>query len=106
MSPRHVVVVVIDRLGAGWRGPYGNTWLETPHFNRLAATALLCETAVADSPDLAAAYRGYWTGWHALEPDAPAADSLPRLASAEGQKTILVTDDEQVAAHPQSADFG
>ncbi|HZN32470.1 MAG TPA: sulfatase-like hydrolase/transferase [Pirellulaceae bacterium] len=106
MLSRHVVVVVIDRLGAGWLGPYGNTWLETPHFNRLAASALLCETAIADSPELLAAYRSYWTGRHAFAPDGPDAESLPKLASAEGHKTILVTDDGRIAAHPQSADFG
>ena len=58
--------LVIDRLGAGWLGPYGNTWLETPNFNRLAAQSVLCETVVADSPDLVTAYRAYWTGRHAI----------------------------------------
>ena len=53
MRFEHVVVFVIDRLGASWLGPYGNTWLETPHFNRLAAESLVCETAIADSSDLA-----------------------------------------------------
>jgi arylsulfatase A-like enzyme len=103
MRAKRIVVVAIDRLGAGWLGPYGNTWLETPQFNSLAASSLLCETALADAPDLAAIYRGYWTGQHVLEPDAPR--SLPGLAAAAGVKPLLVSDDERIWSLPQTADF-
>ncbi len=105
MPSRHVVAVVIDRLGASWLGPYGNTWLETPHANRLAASALLCETALADSPDLASACCGYWTGRHVLSPQHDAAPPLPQLAAAAGMHSVLLTDDERVAAHRLAAGF-
>jgi len=108
MRSKLVVVVVIDRLGASWLGPYGNTWLETPHFNRLAAESLVCETVIADSADLAHACRAYWTGQHALKPELPAKESVggPSLAlQASLQSSILVTDDERVSTHPLAAGF-
>jgi hypothetical protein len=105
MQSRHVVVLVIDRLGASWLGPYGNTWLETPHASRLAASALLCEAVVADSPDLVTAYAGYWTGRHALTPPARGATPLAQLAAAAGLHSLLLTDEEQVATHPLAASF-
>src|SRR3954468_2411615 len=87
------VVVVIDRLGAGWIGPYGNTWLDTPNFNRLAARSVLCETVIADSPDLGGAYRGYWTGQHVMELENEAPRGLAELATAAGASVVLVSDD-------------
>src|SRR5256885_274942 len=49
--PKSIVVLVIDRLGAAWLGPCGNTWLDTPNFNRLATRAGLfgaaCEWVAA-----------------------------------------------------------
>ncbi|HUE73558.1 MAG TPA: hypothetical protein VMP01_21960, partial [Pirellulaceae bacterium] len=62
MSLRSAVVIVVDRLGPAYLGPYGNTWLDTPAFNALASRSLVCETVLAQSPQLADAYRAYWTG--------------------------------------------
>jgi len=100
------VVVVIDRLGAGWLGPYGNTWLDTPNFNRLAARSVLCETVIADTPDLSGAYRGYWTGRHAMEPENEGRRGLAELATAAGATAVLVSDDRQVVEHPLAGKFG
>jgi arylsulfatase A-like enzyme len=99
------VVLAIDRLGVGWLGPYGNTWLDTPNFNRLAAQSVLFETALADSPDLNAACRAYWTGQHALERTTAASQSLAGLSAASGARAILVTDDAQIAGHVHAAGF-
>ena len=68
VNPRNAVVLVVDRLGAGNLGPYGNTWIDTPQFNRLAMESLLCEFALSDCPCLSTAYRAYWHGGHALSP--------------------------------------
>jgi arylsulfatase A-like enzyme len=100
------IVLVVDRLGAGHLGPYGNTWLETPQFNRLAARSLLCETVFADSPDLSAACRAYWTGRGAHEPALSDLLNLPAQAARAGASTLLVTDDESVASDPLAASFG
>ena len=64
-TTRSAVVVVVDRLGAGFLGPYGNTWLETPFWNEMADQSVLFEQAITDSPDLARIYRSYWQGVHA-----------------------------------------
>jgi arylsulfatase A-like enzyme len=100
-SVNSAIVLVIDRLGAGYLGPYGNTWLETSGFNQLASQSLLCEQMLANSPALAATYRSYWQGTE-TSPDGP---SLPQLARAAGCRTVLVTDDEEVAQFAGDADF-
>jgi hypothetical protein len=110
MLAESALVLTIDRLGAGFLGPYGNTWIETPAFNRLASQALLCETALSDSPHLEAAFRAYWTGLHAAQPAASQAGatsppSLPARARAAGAATILVTDEPALAGHPLAGDF-
>lgn len=95
-SANSAIVLVIDRLGAGYLGPYGNTWLETPGFNRLASQSLLCEQMLATSPDLATTYQSYWSV------DAP---SLPQQARAAGCHCVLITDDEAVTQFVGAADF-
>src|SRR5689334_15122908 len=99
------VVLVIDRLGGGWLGPYGNTWLDTPNFNRLAARSVLCETMMAAAPDLAGAYHGLWTGRHPLQPQLGDISPLPDAASAAGALTILLHDDSELAQQPLGERF-
>jgi hypothetical protein len=99
------IVLVIDRLGAGWLGPYGNSWLETPNFNRLVAQSTLCETVLADSPELAASCRGYWIGRHAMGPREAVATPLGALARAAGATPVLLTDDSRVMADPLAGGF-
>jgi hypothetical protein len=92
---RSAIVVVVDRLGAAYLGPYGCTWLETPACNRLASESLLVETCLAETPDLGAAYDTYWN----------TAGSLPGALAASGVKTSLLTDDASVAEHPLATAF-
>jgi hypothetical protein len=103
-SPKSVVVLVIDRLGAPWIGPYGNSWLDTPNFNRLATRSVLFESAIAATGDLSEAYRGLWTGRHVLEPKPGAMPTLPAMAAKNGS-AILLTDDDSVAKHELANDF-
>lgn len=98
------IIFVVDRLGAGFLGPYGNTWVETQGCNRLASEGLLCEFAMSDSLSLETVCRSYWTGRHAMD-SRPAEESLIERAAKEGLKTILITDEPQVAAHPLAAGF-
>jgi arylsulfatase A-like enzyme len=104
-SPPNIIVIVIDRLGAGWLGPYGNAWIPTPALNRLAADSVLCEFMLSDSCDLAAVYRSYFSGvpaWRTFESTQP---SLAQLARDAGYETRLVTDAEEVARHPLASSF-
>lgn len=101
MPQRSAIVVVVDRLGAGFLGPYGNTWLETREFNRLASQSFLFEHALVDSPQLDLSYRSYWRGLHAMcIPEADASRS-PLLNGA----STLLTDEPAVAAHPLASGF-
>ena len=99
------VILAIDRLGAGYVGPLGNTWLQTPHFNRLAAESLVCETALTDTPELSAALRALWTGRHALEPPADEGDSLAARARVSGAQSVLITDEQSAADSPLADTF-
>ncbi len=103
----NVVCLVIDRLHAGMLGPYGNTWIQTEHFNRLAADALVFDQALTDHTDLSKIYRSYWLGRHALAPatEAEVNSALPVLLRAGGFRTHLLTDDAAVAQHPLAAAF-
>jgi hypothetical protein len=99
------VVLVIDRLGAGWLGPYGNTWLDAPNFNRLAAESVLGETVIAESPDLAGYYCAAWSGRHAVEPANAQRTAIPALASHAAASSLLITDDQHVAQQPEALEF-
>ena len=92
MSLRSAIVIVVDRLGAAYLGPYGNTWLDTPAFNALASGSLVCETVLAESPILEETYRSYW-------------ESL-RATFGGGVSTALVTDEPLIAEHSLAAGFG
>lgn len=102
----NAICLVIDRLHAGFVGAYGNSWIETESFDRLAAQSFLFDQALIDTPELKKLYRSYWQGWHALCPAAP--ESRPSLAALLGERdvtTVLLTDEPQVARHPLAEDF-
>jgi len=113
---RSAVVLVFDRLRAGFLGPYGGTWCETPATNRLAAQGYLAEHAWSDSPTLDAVYRSYWSGRHAacrslaeegdLSAVVPAGMALADRLATAGRHAELWTDDPQVASHRWGEAFG
>src|SRR5437773_11777697 len=111
----NAVCLVIDRLHGGYLGCYGNGWVGTPGFDRLAAESFVLDGAYIDSPDLESLCGSYWLGSHALtrmsaaerEAEAGANSlSLPRLLAADGVSTTLITDSPEVAHHPLAASFG
>lgn len=104
MSPKNAVVVVIDRLGTLCLGPYGNTWMDTPGWNRLAADSLLCEQMLVDSPDLPTVYRSYWRGLHAMCPPTEAVSLAEQLRAGQ-VRSALLTDEPELAASGLAADF-
>jgi arylsulfatase A-like enzyme len=56
------VVLTFDRLPANLLGCYGNEWVETPHFDRLAAKSTVFAFAFAEIPGPASAEHPWWTG--------------------------------------------
>lgn len=106
----NVIVLVVDRLHAGFLGCYGNTWVATPLFNRLAAEGFLFDQAFVDQPELDELCRTWWSGTHRLE--RPKAGETPErtcLASQfanAGFVTACLTDEPLIAEHPLAARFG
>lgn len=92
----NAIVLVCDRLGAGFVGPYGNTWIDTPGFNQLATQSLLVEWAWGDSGDLRQLYRSYWLGIHAASKASSPTTCLAATLNQHGIATALVTDDIDV----------
>lgn len=107
MQRLNVICLVLDRLHAGYLGAYGNTWINTPALDRLAAQSFICDGAIIDSPDLATAYRSLWLGRHAccLSGSEAQDETLPAIFARNGWQTTLLTDDATVAEHPLAAGF-
>jgi arylsulfatase A-like enzyme len=102
----NALVLVIDRLGSSYLGPYGNTWIETPAWNLLASRSMLVESALNDSSDLSALYHSYWQGRHAFS--ARHTQDVPTLAELLAEQHVqswLVTDEPSVAEHAAARDF-
>lgn len=78
----------MDCLQAGMLGPYGNTWIRTPQFNRLAAGAWVADQCFAVRPEPAAALSAIWT------------DQLLRSCP-----WTLITDDPAAYAHDRAQAF-
>jgi hypothetical protein len=126
----NLVVLVIEGLQPAYLGPYGNTWVNTPAWNQLAAASLLLERHWLDAPGLADFYRAAWSGqpsWAKSgvldsgfgiegEPKQPtpedaaqacrlATSSLPGALTAAGYRTVLLSDDSMLAELPGADDF-
>jgi hypothetical protein len=104
----NTICLVLDRCHAGYLGSYGNAWIETPSFDRLAAESFLFDQCFLGCPQLDDLYRSYWYGQHplhkgvAISPQA----SLPALLAARAVATTLITDDPAILADPASSTFG
>ncbi|HEV3342264.1 MAG TPA: sulfatase-like hydrolase/transferase [Pirellulales bacterium] len=103
----NIIVLVVDRLHTGFLGCYGNAWVATPHFNRLAAEGFVFDQAFVDHPDLAELCRSWWTGTHYLQREsrAEAPPMLVERFSESGFTTTCLTDEPAVAGHPLAARF-
>ena len=102
---RSAIMLVFDRLSTGFLGPYGNTWVETPGLNRLAAESALFEFPLSDSPCLERTYRSYWSGWHAMSAPERVVGLAQQLEAA-GVGTALITDAAELLQLPLAAGFG
>lgn len=87
----HVICLAVDGFNLALLGPWGNSAVETPVLNRLAAKSVLFDqyyTSTLSLPDL---LTSFWNGKHPRE-KLPR-PSLPLLYSALGYKTVLITDE-------------
>jgi len=86
----NAICLVIDRLRAGCLGAYGNSWIETPATDRLAAESFVFDQALVDTPRLDLLYRSYWQGWPALTARQPQGrPTLPALLAEAGVATAM-----------------
>src|SRR5262249_40191099 len=79
-----VLVLDIPALHLGYVGCYGNQWIETPHFDQLAAQSVVFDQHYADSPGVTGEMRTCRTGRYQLpaaqENDRPDSDEVPVLS--------------------------
>lgn len=99
-NQRSAIVIVVDRLGAGYLGPGGNTWIETPAFNRLASQSLVWEYMLATTSTLAGLYDSLGTGRHPMSPIATPSQNLWEQLQQAGVHTALLTDEPLLAQLP------
>ncbi len=100
----NAIILVVDRLHAGYVGAYGNTWIETPWLDRLASQATVFDQCLIESPDLEGFCRSCWLGRHPLCPS-DGQGPLPRRLADAGVATALLTDDPAIARHRLARTF-
>lgn len=101
------VILVVDGLGAKHCGPYGNTWIETPALNHLAAESLLLDNVCIPFADPWKSLDAMWRGASALGPslsDLSEKNLLGWLA-ANNTLTHLLTDDPELTDQRLVAQF-
>lgn len=88
------ILLIIDALRPDMLGPYGNTWFDTPAFNRLASQSVLFEHCVADSPDPEKGLTSLFTGQHfCRQIHQPGIHDTLMDAIGDAAESILVTTD-------------
>lgn len=101
----NALCLVLDRLHAGYLGAYGNSWIETPTFDRFAFESFVFDQYLIDSPRLEHLYRSYWLGRHPLVPSPEGEPTLAEQLLRAGVTVSLVTDEPAVADHPLTRGF-
>ncbi len=95
----NVIVVVCNGLHLGFLGPYGNSWIETPHIDRLATEGVVFDHHFPENLTTLPTRRSWWTGrygfpdpdsgWTALRHDEAI---LPDLLWDRGVHSALISD--------------
>ncbi len=95
----NVVVIACNGLHLGFLGAYGNSWIETPHLDRLAAEGVVFDNHFPENLTTLPTRRSWWTGrygfadpdsgWTPLRPDERI---LPDLLFDRGVRTALISD--------------
>src|SRR3954452_20938238 len=95
----NVIAVVCNSLHLGFLGAYGNSWIETPHLDRLAAEGIVFDHHFPENLTTIPTRRSWWTGrygfadpeqgWTPLRPDELI---LPDRLSRHGVRTAFLSD--------------
>ncbi len=73
------IVITFDRLPVHFLGCYGNRWIETPHFDRLAGMSALFDQHLAENVDPAASRHAWTTGCYTFAPPAGEPHDRPSI---------------------------
>jgi arylsulfatase A-like enzyme len=104
-SARSALVLTVDGLHSGFLGPYGNTWIQTPEFDALAAEGFVFDQAMIAHPRLDKVFDAVWSVRETSAPAGQGAVSLAQVLADAGIATALVTDDASIAGHPLATGF-
>lgn len=95
--PRRALVLSFDRLHLGFLGCYGNDWIETPNFDRLATEAVVFDQHYGENFSARPTNHAWWTGRHQFPLDADQQRELPtfldELRSAGITSRLLIETD-------------
>jgi arylsulfatase A-like enzyme len=98
------LVLVASGLHLGYLGCYGNEWVQTPTFDRLAAEGIVFDHHYADEPQAAGAQRAWRTGCYRFasaqteeESDYQKAADLFPLIAEQGITTYLISQEKEDA---------
>jgi hypothetical protein len=106
LGSRRVICLVVDALSASYLGPYGNTWIRTPAFNRLAAESLVLDRMLIESASFNDAYASMWTGAAPWSPRSGAGPSaIAAVCRNANIPTAVLTDEPDLVAHPMVRAF-
>jgi arylsulfatase A-like enzyme len=105
MPRSNILVFVVDGLRASALGAYGNTTFPTPGLDRFASESLLLDSCYAPSAELTDIYRALWQSLHPARPASVACPSLAAILGEAEYESTIVTDDPQVVALPDTAQF-
>ncbi len=103
VAAKNILCLAVDRLNSDYLGAYGNAWIGSPAFDRLASESILFDSYYATSLDLPTLCRAFWRGESPATiqgvpgegEDVP--KSLFRILKEKGYKTYVVSDSEEVA---------
>ena len=93
----NVILVMVDSLNRTYLSPYGNEWIRTPNFERLAQRCVTVEghwtgslpTMPTRHEVMAGRHEYLWRPWGPLEPFDV---TLAQLCRGKGQVAMLLTD--------------
>src|SRR4051812_17190734 len=95
----NVVVVACNGLHLGFLGAYGNSWIETPNLDRLAAEGVVFDNHFPENLTTLPTRRSWWTGRYGFpDPDAgwtPLRSDeriLPDFLFDRGVRSALISD--------------
>ena len=91
-QPKSAVVVSLDGLRPSTLGPYGNSWVDTVNFSRLAAESQFFEQCFVDCSNPENYFRSLLLGIHESSDDANVEHLVDKIGNG-GQETILMTTD-------------